>query len=42
MLVGAETIRPGVIEGFAEVFEPLGLASDALCPTYGWPRRRSR
>ncbi len=35
MLVGAETIRPGVIEGFAEVFEPLGLPPDALCPTYG-------
>jgi acyl-CoA synthetase (AMP-forming)/AMP-acid ligase II len=35
MLVGAETIRPGVIEGFAEVFEPLGLPADALCPTYG-------
>jgi acyl-CoA synthetase (AMP-forming)/AMP-acid ligase II len=35
LLVGAETIRPNVIEGFAEVFEPLGLHPDALCPTYG-------
>lgn len=35
MLVGAETIRPSVIESFAEVFEPLGLRPDALCPTYG-------
>lgn len=35
LLVGAETIRPSVIEGFAEVFEPLGLRPDALCPTYG-------
>ena len=26
---------PTVIEGFAEVFEPLGLRPDALCPTYG-------
>ncbi len=25
LLVGAETIRPSVIEAFAEVFEPLGL-----------------
>ena len=35
LLVGAEQIRPEVIEGFAEVFEPLGLRPDALCPTYG-------
>ncbi len=35
LLVGAEQIRPNVIEGFAEVFEPLGLHADALCPTYG-------
>jgi acyl-CoA synthetase (AMP-forming)/AMP-acid ligase II len=35
LLVGAETIRPTVIEGFAEVFEPIGLRPDALCPTYG-------
>ena len=35
LLVGAEQIRPNVIEGFAEVFEPLGLHPDALCPTYG-------
>ncbi len=35
LLVGAEQIRPDVIEGFAEVFEPLGLRPDALCPTYG-------
>jgi acyl-CoA synthetase (AMP-forming)/AMP-acid ligase II len=35
LLVGAETIRPSVIGAFAEVFEPLGLRPDALCPTYG-------
>jgi fatty-acyl-CoA synthase len=35
LLVGAEQIRPNVIEGFAEVFEPLGLRAEALCPTYG-------
>jgi acyl-CoA synthetase (AMP-forming)/AMP-acid ligase II len=35
LLVGAEQIRPEVIEGFAEVFTPLGLRPDALCPTYG-------
>jgi acyl-CoA synthetase (AMP-forming)/AMP-acid ligase II len=35
LLVGAEQIRPAVLEGFAEVFEPLGLKPDVLCPTYG-------
>jgi acyl-CoA synthetase (AMP-forming)/AMP-acid ligase II len=35
LLVGAEQIRPDVIEGFGEVFEPYGLRPDALCPTYG-------
>lgn len=35
LLVGAEQIRPSVIEGFAAVFEPLGLHPHALCPTYG-------
>ncbi len=35
LLVGAEQIRPEVIEGFGEVFEPFGLRPDALCPTYG-------
>ena len=35
LLVGAEQIRPEVLEGFAEVFEPLGLHANALCPTYG-------
>ena len=35
LLVGAEQIRPSVIEGFAEVFEPLGLKPEVLCPTYG-------
>lgn len=35
LLVGAEQIRPEVLEGFAEVFEPLGLHAHALCPTYG-------
>jgi acyl-CoA synthetase (AMP-forming)/AMP-acid ligase II len=35
LLVGAEQIRPEVIEGFSEVFEPFGLRPDALCPTYG-------
>jgi acyl-CoA synthetase (AMP-forming)/AMP-acid ligase II len=35
MLVGAEQIRPSVIEGFAEVFEPLGLRPEVICPTYG-------
>jgi acyl-CoA synthetase (AMP-forming)/AMP-acid ligase II len=35
VLVGAETIRPSVIEAFAEVFEPRGLRPEALCPTYG-------
>lgn len=35
LLVGAEQIRPPVIEGFAEVFAPHGLRPEALCPTYG-------
>ena len=35
LLVGAEQIRPEVIESFGEVFEPFGLRPDALCPTYG-------
>jgi acyl-CoA synthetase (AMP-forming)/AMP-acid ligase II len=35
LLVGAEQIRPPVIEGFAEVFEPFGLQPEVLCPTYG-------
>lgn len=35
LLVGAEQIRPEVLEGFAEVFEPHGLPATALCPTYG-------
>lgn len=35
LLVGAEQIRPSVIEGFAEVFEPLGMRPEVLCPTYG-------
>lgn len=35
LLVGAETIRPEVIEGFGEVFESFGLRPDALSPTYG-------
>ena len=32
MLVGAEQIRPEVLDGFAEVFEPLGLRPDARSP----------
>jgi fatty-acyl-CoA synthase len=35
LLVGAEQVRPEVLEGFGEVFEPFGLRPDALCPTYG-------
>jgi acyl-CoA synthetase (AMP-forming)/AMP-acid ligase II len=35
VLVGAERIRPEVLEGFAVTFTPYGLAPDALCPTYG-------
>jgi fatty-acyl-CoA synthase len=34
-LVGAEQIRPEVIESFGEVFESFGLRPDALSPTYG-------
>ncbi len=35
LLVGAEQIRPPVIEGFAEVFAPHGLRPEVICPTYG-------
>jgi fatty-acyl-CoA synthase len=35
MLVGAEQIRPSVVAGFAEVFEPHGLKPEVICPTYG-------
>ena len=35
VLVGAEQIRPQVIEGFAETFEPFGLTPTAITPTYG-------
>jgi acyl-CoA synthetase (AMP-forming)/AMP-acid ligase II len=35
VLVGAERIRPEVLEGFAAAFTSCGLAPDALCPTYG-------
>ena len=35
MLVGAEQIRPPVLDGFTEVFTPHGLGPEVLCPTYG-------
>lgn len=35
VLVGAEQIRPDVLDAFAEVAQPCGLAPEALCPTYG-------
>jgi acyl-CoA synthetase (AMP-forming)/AMP-acid ligase II len=35
LLVGAEQIRPEVLDAFAEVATPCGLAPEALCPTYG-------
>jgi len=35
LLVGAEQIRPEVLEAFTEVAAPCGLAPEALCPTYG-------
>jgi acyl-CoA synthetase (AMP-forming)/AMP-acid ligase II len=35
LLVGAEQIRPEVLEAFTEVAGPCGLAPEALCPTYG-------
>jgi acyl-CoA synthetase (AMP-forming)/AMP-acid ligase II len=35
LLVGAEQIRPEVIEGFREVFGSFGLRPDSLSPTYG-------
>ena len=35
LLVGAEQIRPQVLEGFAETFEPFGFSSTAITPTYG-------
>lgn len=35
VLVGAEMIRPEVLDVFREVFTPFGLSSSALCPTYG-------
>jgi acyl-CoA synthetase (AMP-forming)/AMP-acid ligase II len=35
LLVGAEQIRPEVIETFSDTFTPAGLAPAALCPTYG-------
>jgi fatty-acyl-CoA synthase len=35
MLVGAEMIRPEVLDAFTEEFAGFGLAPSALCPTYG-------
>jgi acyl-CoA synthetase (AMP-forming)/AMP-acid ligase II len=35
LLVGAEQIRPSVLDTFAEVFTPSGLGSGVISPTYG-------
>jgi acyl-CoA synthetase (AMP-forming)/AMP-acid ligase II len=35
LLVGAETIRPDVLDTFSRTFRPHGLAASALSPTYG-------
>lgn len=35
MLVGAEMIRPEVLDAFRSEFSRFGLAPGALCPTYG-------
>lgn len=33
--VGAELIRPEILEAFADVFEPSGFDARAFCPSYG-------
>ncbi len=35
VLVGAEQIRPDVLDGFTEAFTPSGLAAGVISPTYG-------
>ncbi len=35
LLVGAEQIRPEVLDEFAKVFTPCGLGSGVISPTYG-------
>ncbi len=35
LLVGAEQIRPEVLDAFTAVAAPCGLAPETLCPTYG-------